>query len=190
MNTIRYNCGVCTNKAEVQTAVWNFCNQTNNKQTHLIIVNSAKDDIFTSFMNYSIVDVILTESSNVWSNHPSFFMYDANGDACTGQLSVTSATMAVSGEPWQKLVAEGSATAIKHTGPINGGAQIQVARKTGRVYRVSMFRNASSSVALVDQWEGVAYITNTGSFVITADSTNITIKNNTGAYCNVVVEEM
>lgn len=122
MNTIRYNCGVCTNKAEVQTAVWNFCNQTNNKQTHLIIVNSAKDDIFTSFMNYSIVDVILTESSSVWSNHPSFFMYDANGDACTGQLSVTSATMAVSGEPWKKFVKGQQTGTVSYTPSITASS--------------------------------------------------------------------
>ena len=97
------------------------------------------------------------------------------------------------GTNWQsarKLVAEGSATAIKYTAPLNGGTQIQVARTGSRVYRVSMFRNANTSVALVDQWGAVAYIVNTASFVITADSTNITIKNNSGAYCNVVVEEM
>lgn len=91
---------------------------------------------------------------------------------------------------FRKLVSEGSATAIKYSAPINGGVQIQVARTGSRVYRVSMFRNASTSVALVDQWGAVAYIVNTGSFAITADSTNITIKNNSGAYCNVVVEEM
>lgn len=91
---------------------------------------------------------------------------------------------------WQKLVTEGSATAIRYVAPLNGGTQIQVARTGSRVYRVSMFRNANTSVAVVDQWGAVAYIVNTGSFVITADSTNITIKNNSGAYCNVVVEEM
>lgn len=91
---------------------------------------------------------------------------------------------------FRKLVTEGNATAIKYTAPLNGGTQIQVARTGSRVYRVSMFRNANTSVALVDQWGAVAYIVNTASFVITADSTNITIKNNSGAYCNVVVEEM
>lgn len=113
-NKTAYNTVVCTTKAQVQSAVWDFCNQTNNKQTHIIIINSAKDDVFTSFMNYSIVDVILTESNNVWANHPSFFMYDAQGDACTGQLSVTSTTMAVSGDPWKKFVKEGSYTNVSN----------------------------------------------------------------------------
>ena len=90
-----YNTVFCSNKSQVQSTIWNFCSQTDKKKLHLQIVNSSKDDVFTSLINETIVNAVLTEATDVWSNHPNFIAYSGNGIIYTGVLACTSTTVEI-----------------------------------------------------------------------------------------------
>lgn len=80
--------------------------------------------------------------------------------------------------------AEGKITTLEGKfdgGNLNSSSSTSFSLTRGIVF---MFRNGNATVALVDQWNTITYLSQATNYVVSVESNVVTLRNNASSYCN------
>lgn len=116
-------------------------------------------------------------------------IYEQNGNVYVRSASGSGGQIAI-WHPWQQLMTENNSVQKIYNGALAGGSQYTYTITSGHSYRVSMMRSGSCTSVLIDQWGSVAPVTSYSAFQITCANNVVTCKNTSGAYCNILLEDL